>query len=267
MRSIGTIAKEIRESEALEIESRFGTLGINYYVFETNYERLKWLLVKTQTPDQMWRSSEVNSIMYELTRLFHNFLASAKMLVEHTRHVMRDWYSDSNLFGEYQREINERFVANELSGFIEELRNYALHYQLPLTISRVEVTQNPDTDTFTETAAFEIGRSELRKWSGWNKSKDYLYKSEQNIVIEQLVDQYFSQVQSLHHWITTRLMKEHTEALQWLEERRGELEEALQRANMLQKEETQPDWPSKIPRNAPCPCGSGRKYKHCCGRS
>ena len=23
----------------------------------------------------------------------------------------------------------------------------------------------------------------------------------------------------------------------------------------------------KIARNAPCPCGSGRKYKKCCGRS
>ncbi|MDJ0823498.1 MAG: SEC-C metal-binding domain-containing protein [Paracoccaceae bacterium] len=21
----------------------------------------------------------------------------------------------------------------------------------------------------------------------------------------------------------------------------------------------------KVGRNAPCPCGSGRKYKHCCG--
>ena len=25
--------------------------------------------------------------------------------------------------------------------------------------------------------------------------------------------------------------------------------------------------PKATPRNAPCPCGSGRKYKHCCGRS
>lgn len=24
--------------------------------------------------------------------------------------------------------------------------------------------------------------------------------------------------------------------------------------------------PQKIGRNAPCPCGSGKKYKHCCGR-
>jgi preprotein translocase subunit SecA len=22
----------------------------------------------------------------------------------------------------------------------------------------------------------------------------------------------------------------------------------------------------KIPRNAKCPCGSGKKYKHCCGK-
>ena len=25
--------------------------------------------------------------------------------------------------------------------------------------------------------------------------------------------------------------------------------------------------PPKVSRNAPCPCGSGRKYKHCCGKS
>ncbi|MGB1553425.1 MAG: SEC-C metal-binding domain-containing protein, partial [Candidatus Puniceispirillaceae bacterium] len=23
---------------------------------------------------------------------------------------------------------------------------------------------------------------------------------------------------------------------------------------------------NKVPRNAPCPCGSGRKYKHCHGK-
>ncbi|MBO4802382.1 MAG: SEC-C domain-containing protein [Bacteroidaceae bacterium] len=24
--------------------------------------------------------------------------------------------------------------------------------------------------------------------------------------------------------------------------------------------------PKKVGRNDPCPCGSGKKYKHCCGR-
>ena len=25
-------------------------------------------------------------------------------------------------------------------------------------------------------------------------------------------------------------------------------------------------WPTKYPRNKPCPCGSGKKYKYCCGK-
>lgn len=28
----------------------------------------------------------------------------------------------------------------------------------------------------------------------------------------------------------------------------------------------QKERPNKVARNAPCPCGSGKKYKHCCAR-
>ena len=36
----------------------------------------------------------------------------------------------------------------------------------------------------------------------------------------------------------------------------------------LEPEEKKPfTAPKKIPRNAPCPCGSGKKYKNCCGKS
>jgi len=34
-----------------------------------------------------------------------------------------------------------------------------------------------------------------------------------------------------------------------------------------EKSEAQPEpKQTDIPRNAPCPCGSGKKYKHCCGK-
>ena len=42
-------------------------------------------------------------------------------------------------------------------------------------------------------------------------------------------------------------------------------------ANAEKEDEAEPQTPKfemtggKIPRNAPCPCGSGKKYKHCCG--
>ena len=31
-------------------------------------------------------------------------------------------------------------------------------------------------------------------------------------------------------------------------------------------EQNQPMVSDKTPRNAPCPCGSGKKFKHCCGK-
>ncbi|MHB1355863.1 MAG: YecA family protein [Anaerolineae bacterium] len=265
MSDLGRIVDQMLSSGAMEIESRFGTLGTNYFVFETNYEELKHLITKTQTPDQMWKSSEVNAIMYELTRLIHNFLASAKMLVELTRNVMRDWYNGTELLVEYQSEIDKRFKGTGLTGFIEDLRNYTLHYQLPITMSRVEVVQDQETKHYVERAAFELSRIDLRKWKNWVNGKEYLAESDKEIVIGILIDEYFYKIQDFHGWIITRLAKEHSKDLNWLEGKRVELEKTLNNSQLLREREDKHDWQSKIPRNAPCPCGSGRKYKHCCG--
>jgi len=48
-----------------------------------------------------------------------------------------------------------------------------------------------------------------------------------------------------------------------------EVREGPKRLLNTARQELDPNDPStwgKVPRNAPCPCGSGRKYKHCCGR-
>ncbi len=38
------------------------------------------------------------------------------------------------------------------------------------------------------------------------------------------------------------------------------------RAPMAARDPQDPSTWGKVPRNAPCPCGSGRKYKHCHGQ-
>ena len=43
-------------------------------------------------------------------------------------------------------------------------------------------------------------------------------------------------------------------------------EEELKKFYKEQKESTTIRKPKKIGRNVPCPCGSGKKYKKCCGR-
>lgn len=44
------------------------------------------------------------------------------------------------------------------------------------------------------------------------------------------------------------------------EEKRQEIEKAYKKSKTVVK-------PPKIGRNDPCPCGSGKKYKNCCGRN
>ena len=48
-----------------------------------------------------------------------------------------------------------------------------------------------------------------------------------------------------------------------------EVSKGPKRLSNIASQGIDPDDPStwgKVPRNAPCPCGSGRKYKHCCGK-
>jgi len=59
------------------------------------------------------------------------------------------------------------------------------------------------------------------------------------------------------------------EAQRLAEQLKAEQEEAnsLLKLNMVEEETTQVVKQKKIARNDPCPCGSGKKYKQCCGKS
>lgn len=232
MQSPGRLMDEIRTSRAFAIESRFGVLGQNYYVFEKNYRVLKAFLTEMQTAEHILRYASKDETLFELTRLLHNFLASAKMLVDLTRNVMRDWYSETSLHSEYREEVRARVSSSMVAGFMEDLRNFALHFELPITAAHVQITRDPATGTYTEYAAFTLQKSTLLKWRGWSKGKLYLQKSDEDIHIESLVDQYFQAIQGLHQWISQRLAQEHASDLEWLERKRVELEQVLRQAGI-----------------------------------
>ena len=52
---------------------------------------------------------------------------------------MNDAFRGTPLQEEYGREIQRRFVDNPLCGFIEGLRNYTLHYALPIAGRQVRL--------------------------------------------------------------------------------------------------------------------------------
>ncbi|THB78091.1 MAG: preprotein translocase subunit SecA [Desulfobulbaceae bacterium] len=77
-------------------------------------------------------------------------------------------------------------------------------------------------------------------------------------------------VQTISSLMRVRVMQEE-EVERLEEERRQRQEQAMQMNKGAAGEEAKPLEPikregEKIGRNAPCPCGSGKKYKKCCGR-
>ena len=59
-------------------------------------------------------------------------------------------------------------------------------------------------------------------------------------------------------------MQQEQEALEKLKQ---EMESSIEDTTLSTEENDKPLLEKKIPRNAPCPCGSGKKYKQCCGQS
>ena len=51
-----------------------------------------------------------------------------------------------------------------------------------------------------------------------------------------------------------------------INELKRENEQLKNRQRLNELKESNPTNEIKVGRNAPCPCGSGKKYKHCCGK-
>ena len=222
------ILEEINNSEAIKIYYRLRTLGVNFFVFGRNFEELQNVLNLTEQPEKMlalWslrNRPKLELLMQEVTRLMHNFLASAKTLVDHTRVLIRDWYQGTKFL---EAQVAKRFTSNSLVGFVEGLRNYSLHYALPFTgatfsIGKIEKGQSSLSDL---RFSFSLSKSELLRWAKWPaKAKVYLQKAEEEIEIRTFVVPYYHQIENFHLWMYKRLQEIHADQLSWLSEMRSQ---------------------------------------------
>jgi len=107
---------------------------------------------------------------------------------------------------------------------------------------------------------------------GYNQ-KDPLteYKKESYNLFIELVEQIKFESFKTLHIVKLRDQKEEDERRQAMEEMIRRMEESntattLEHQNPYAEDE-EDEKEKKIPRNEPCPCGSGKKYKQCCGKS
>lgn len=214
----------VHQGPAYQVYLSLEKLSLYFYVFKNNYTELARFLRGVQSPEsyeKIWiqnKQDEMTTVLMEISRLLQNFVASAPALVHHTRKSIRNWYSEDSIYDDYRSKVEELFSDDPIAGFIEDLRNYTLHYMLPVTIATFKQYPDPETGQQHSSQAIIVNASELLD-SGWDwkKGLDFLNNTEEEIVIEAIANHYFEKAEKLYNWIQQSLRKKHSDEIEWLD--------------------------------------------------
>ena len=145
----------------------------------------------------------------EVNRRFHNFLAAAKTLIDHTRVFVGKHYEGTDLNTSYQERVKSDFAEDELSRFMQDLRNYTLHYELPIAIMNLNYTRGEGI----KTGAY-IVTEELQQWQGWSPlSAAFLKRQQIEISPLNTVNDYSEKIETFHFWLDAALDSYHSSDL------------------------------------------------------
>lgn len=219
MSDIGELNKQVSESEAYQTHIFLGELHTNHYVVVRNIQELQGFLAKCEDPDslaQLWaygKKERLDDAMSEVTRLLLNYLTSASARVESTRNMMRRRYGAQPFFKVYQNEVNRLFKGNALVEFVEGLRNYSVHYALPVVGGKWQFDQTSGMRHY-----FVLDKDYLLS-SGfdWHKKGEaYLRQSGDEIIIREFTWGHFVRIHNFQVWLEQRLHTMHKGELDWL---------------------------------------------------
>lgn len=195
---------------------RIKSLDASLYVFQGNFEELRSLLLKHSDVREAIRlrgarkKPAMRASLYEITRLLHNFVTSAKSLIEHTRVIYREIYKGGEELPDYQKEVDRRFANNPLAQFVEDLRDYCLHYELPTISSVLHFSSLPPTPVFE--SRIELKIEELNKYSKWSHlAKKYLTSQNKPVNLLTVTDEYYALVKDFHSWFQSRQKEIHSQ--------------------------------------------------------
>jgi len=180
----------------------------NFEMLCKNYEELDKSFQKLHDKGELnriWKKvypDELDSLIFEITRLLSNFIFMAKAVIDVNRVLLNKNIENEKFRKENQEEISNRFTNNPLAQFIEDLRNYSLHYESPIGNVKPIIIDEKVIDS-----ELLLKKNKLEKWGEWKKGKDFLKNQEDNIQIEKLVRQYYELVLDYNEWFVKRVKK------------------------------------------------------------
>jgi hypothetical protein len=204
--NILSVQDELVELPAWTRLTRLRQLARSQRLLERNAAELQDLLrYLTTDPKSMAllavsRRAEFDIAIEELLRRLHNFVASAKTLVDHTRVVYQELYEGTGTFEDYHQEIVRRFTKDPLVQFVQRLRQLAQHERLPQISFTLSANQGGPI-----VRRLLLNKPDLLKFNGWNApSKSYLSDAPESIDLTALVEAYVASVSSFYQWLQGR---------------------------------------------------------------
>ncbi len=229
---------------------------------------------------------DIDSKIKEIREEFvENLLLNAEIL----EGMIKDEFDLDKLISLLKDELQEDFTKEELEGKeYDELKSYIIERLTKSYDEKFSVVDDEQRREIERILYLQVLDNAWREHlyqmdilktgiglRGYNQ-KDPLteYKKESYNLFVELVEQIkFESFKTLH--IVQLRDEDEEEQRRAMEEMIRKMEEEaqanieLQHDSILEPEEehTPIVAEKKIPRNAPCPCGSGKKYKNCCGKS
>jgi hypothetical protein len=207
------IFKKIHASPGMQVFGRKKQRSFFLNIFVMNKIELQNDLTITSDPtvglqlmSEEYREAG-RQVHREVNRRFHNFLAAAKTLIDHTRVFMSDHYDKTDLHARYLERVERDFAEDELCRFMQDLRNYTLHYELPISTMNFQYSR----DGGIKTGVYIINK-ELQKWKNWSRlGAAYLQKQQKEISPLSTVNDYSEKIEPFHSWLDTTIHLYHSD--------------------------------------------------------
>lgn len=221
IKKLDKLLKQMESMEGRKIDVKTGILRRSYYIFITNYGELKAALERFNSKEvrsEIWNvknRDKLDQFQIEIIRLLHNYLASVKSLVEHTRIMVREVHGGTEFSREYELKKQEVFENSPLSHFIQKLRDCVLHTGIIDPIAEKK-----------EANSILLDLTSLRSWNGWKgKSKEYLENAKDDINLYEIIVAYGSFVIDFYDWFSIRQEELYKEELRQYDAIRREYNE------------------------------------------
>lgn len=216
MRTSYDIFKQIHASKGMQYLNRRKTRAFTLNVFQGNLAELRKTCDLIENPNSGLRlmNASINlgndAAHMEVLRHFHNFLAAAKSLVDHSRFFIDEHYSGTSIHDAYTQKVESDLAKDPLVKFVQDLRNYMLHRDLPASSMSINVTKIENSIAQDLTTAVTIDKQAILTWNNWTKlSKDYLSNAAEQIPISSISTPYGEKILSFYQWFDSKLEKYH----------------------------------------------------------